>query len=43
LFHGWDDNLLGVLWTTTNNGGNYWIDSSTQALNAFTTAGQDFS
>jgi len=43
LFHGWNANPVAVLWTNTNNGGNYWIDSSSQALNAFTTAGQSFS
>jgi TolB protein len=42
MFRGWD-NLIAVLWTNTNNGGTYWIDSSTQALNAFAKASEDFS
>jgi hypothetical protein len=43
MFQGWSDNLVAVLWTNTNNGGDYWIDSSSQALGAFKTAGHDFS
>jgi hypothetical protein len=42
LFHGWG-NLVAVMWTNTNNGGDYWIDSSTPGLNAFAAAAQNFS
>jgi hypothetical protein len=42
MFRGWD-NLVAVLWTNTDNGGDYWIDSSGPALDAFAAAGKDFS
>ena len=42
MFHGWT-NLDAIMWTNTNNGGDYWIDSSAQSLAAFEAAGKDFS
>jgi Tol biopolymer transport system component len=42
MFLGWD-NLVAVLWTNTDNGGDYWIDSSSHSLDAFTKAGKGFS
>jgi Tol biopolymer transport system component len=42
MFQGWD-NLVAVLWTNTDNGGVYWIDSSSHSLDAFTQAGRGFS
>jgi Tol biopolymer transport system component len=42
MFLGWD-NLVAVLWTNTDNGGEYWIDSSSHSLDAFTKAGRGFS
>jgi WD40-like Beta Propeller Repeat len=42
MFRGWD-NLVAVLWTNTDNGGLYWIDSSSQALKAFAAASKSFS
>jgi hypothetical protein len=38
LFQSWG-NVPAVIWTNTNNGGNYWFDSSPQALAAFKAAG----
>jgi hypothetical protein len=29
------------MWTNSGNGGNYWLDSSPEALAAFKTAGLD--
>jgi endoglucanase len=34
-------NVVAVEWTNTGTGGNYWLDSSPQALAAFTAAGRD--
>jgi hypothetical protein len=42
MFHGWS-NLDAIMWTNTNNGGDYWIDSSAESLAAFAAAGKLFS
>jgi hypothetical protein len=42
MFHGWN-NLAAIMWTNTNNGGDYWIDSSAKSLAAFEAAGRSFS
>ncbi len=39
LFSSW--NVDVVFWTHTGNGGQWWLDSSAQALNAFAIAGQN--
>ena len=39
LFRSWGVDV--VFWTHTGNGGQWWLDSSSQALNAFAVAGQD--
>jgi hypothetical protein len=41
MFHGWN-NLAAIMWTNTNNGGDYWMDSSAKSLAAFQKAGKDF-
>jgi len=40
MFKSWGD-VLAIMWTNTDNGGTYWLDSSPEALAAFTAAGQD--
>lgn len=39
LFRSWSVNV--VFWTHTGNGGEWWLDSSSQALNALAVAGED--
>ena len=39
LFQSWGD-VRAVMWTNTGNGGNYWLDSSSESLAAFTAAGR---
>ena len=42
MFRGWT-NLDAIMWTNTNNGGDYWVDSSAQSLAAFEAASKNFS
>jgi hypothetical protein len=40
LFRSYGD-VSAIMWTNTGNGGNYWLDSTSQSLAAFAQAGKD--